>query len=139
MELPLGCQAAVGLGGQGVAVVVVLSPRMVYSMTEWPRMRRAALDDGFGVRVWRSPEVGEAEWQWAVHKAGWSDEDASGVVQVPAACADWLGRPNHFPFSVVVDAGGRVSWPIWGVMPDAAWRESLRWRRDTLTGVRGSP
>lgn len=119
MELPVG----------RTVLLSVLSPRMVYSMTEWPRMRLAAEAEGLVVLAWRSPAVPEAEWRSAVARAGWV-RDASEPV--PDACMVWLGRPNHFPYSQVVRQGVVHPWPIWGVLPDAAWVESLRCRRDAL-------
>ncbi len=118
-----------GLRSGHVALVVVLSPKMVYSMTEWPRMRAAALDEGFDVVAWRSPALPEREWQGAVVKAQWSASDIARVARTPAVCSTWLGMPNHFPYSVVVERGLVHPSPIWGVLPDAAWIESLRLRR----------
>jgi hypothetical protein len=120
------------------ALVTVLSPKMVYSMTEWPRMRAAAVDDGFEVVAWRSAAVSGPEWRDAVAKAGWPRSEDVNVSETPTACEDWLGRPNHFPYSVVIERGRVHSSPIWGVLPDAAWVESLRLRRvDQVTSDKG--
>lgn len=106
---------------------------MVYSMTEWHRMKGVvAEEDRLEVLVWRSPEVPEAEWRAAAERAGWTTGQIEGVLPVPAACREWVGQPNHFPFSVLVTADGRQSAPIWGVLPDESWRESLRFRQRKL-------
>lgn len=128
MELPKGRDV----------LLSVLSPRMVYSMTEWPRMRAAAEAAGFVVMTWRSPLVSDAEWGSAVARAAWVDDHS---VPVPGACVHWLGRPNHFPYSRVVVRDEFHPWPIWGVLPDAAWIESLRCRAEALasTGKDGQP
>lgn len=131
--LPVACQDAAGLVEE--AVISVLSPRMVYSLTEWPRLRRLAMNDGLRVIAWRSPEIGEAEWRAALDKAGWTTEDVAAVAQVPVACAAWVGRPDHFPYTWVAAPGGAVAWPIAGVLPDAAWLTSLRLRRVMLAPV----
>ena len=124
------------MSGTGAYVLSVLSPQMVYAMTEWPRMRAVALKMGFSVRAWRSPWVAEEEWRAAVGRAGWSGEVMDAVEAVPVTCRAWVGRPNHFPFSLVV-SGGRVhAWPIWGVLPDEAWGASLDCRRRALAGER---
>lgn len=133
--LPVACRDAAGLDGKGDAVIAVLSPRMVYSLTEWPRLRRLAMNDGLRVIAWRSSEIGETEWRAALDRAGWTAEEADAVAQVPVACAAWVARPNHFPYTWVVAPGGAVSWPIAGVLPDAAWLASLRLRRGMLAQV----
>lgn len=109
-------------------VVAVLSPRMVYSMTEWPRMRATALSEGFGVVAWWSPDLTGNEGAAAAEKAGWTTSDMANVTQVPSECVASVGRPNHYPFSVVLDRWKVHDWPIWGVMPDQAWVDSLHWR-----------
>lgn len=129
LALPGECLRAMELPAGRTVLLSVLSPRMVYSMTEWPRMRLAAEADGFAVVAWRLPAVPDAEWRAAVKRAAWSWDVSEPV---PDACMDWLGRPNHFPYSWVIGPGGIHPWPIWGVLPDAAWVESLRCRRDGL-------
>lgn len=92
-------------------------------------MRTGAEAEGLAVVSWRSPLVPKAEWRSAVVQAGWARDWSEPV---PTVCRNWLGRPNHFPYSLVI-ADGRVHpWPIWGVLPDAAWVESLRCRRSAL-------
>lgn len=115
--------------GRVALVVVVLSPRMVYSMTEWPRMREAAVSEGFDVVAWRSPAVPEWEWQDAVVKLRWPASEIDAISTPPTICTTWLGQPNHFPYSVVIERGRAHPSPIWGVLPDAVWVESLRLRR----------
>lgn len=128
-QVPAVCQETVLREPGEWVVVAVISPRMVYAMTEWPRMRRAALKEGYRVLAWRSSEAGDAEWRDASRRAGWDAADTAAVSRVPSGCVDWIGHPNHFPFVRVVDAHGKASWPIWGVLPDADWQESLRYRR----------
>lgn len=132
LPLPDECLQAMELPAERRVLLSVLSPRMVYSMTEWPRMQATAEAEGFEVIAWRSPLVPEAEWRSAVRQAGWA-RDASRPV--PAACMAWLGRPNHFPYSRVIGTEGMHPWPIWGVLPEAAWVESLRCRRDALAAA----
>jgi hypothetical protein len=131
-EVPPACQLVLQVRHDRFTVLAVLSPRMVYSMTEWPRLRDAATREGFQVVAWRSADVTETEWLLAARKAGWLESEAFRVQPVPPDCADWLGRPNHFPYAVVVADRSAVSWPIWGVMPDSAWVDSLLSRRALL-------
>jgi hypothetical protein len=116
-------------------LLVVLSPKMVYSMTEWPRMRAAAVSDGFDVVTWRLPTLPEQEWRDAVVKAQWPASDIASVAVAPKECGPWLGQPNHFPYSLVVERGHVHPSPIWGVLPDAAWVDSLQQRRRELKWV----
>ena len=113
-------------------LVTVLSPRMVYSMTEWPRMQTVAETEGFDVVVWRSRALSEQEWEDAIAKARWRASDIARVSAEPAACGAWVGSPNHFPYSAVMVRGRVHPWPIWGVLPDTAWIESLQVRRSAL-------
>lgn len=121
-----------GLVPGEVALVVVLSPKMVYSVTEWPRMRAAAVQGGFDVVAWRSPALPEREWRDAMVRARWSAADIAGVSTAPPECSQWLGRPNHFPYSLVVAHGRVHPSPIWGVLPDGVWVDSLQRRRREL-------
>lgn len=105
---------------------------MVYSVTEWPRMRAAAEADGFGVVAWWSSDLTEDENAAAARRAGWPVAETSRVHRVPAECAAWLGLPNHYPYTRVLDRGRLHGWPIWGVMPSQAWLDSLRWRLHAL-------
>jgi hypothetical protein len=108
---------------------------MVYSVTEWPRMRASARAAGFDVVAWWSSGLSEREWQDAVVSAGWLPAEAHGVVPVPQACEAWVGQPNHFPYSVVIGRGHAHPWPVWGVLPDTAWVDSLRLRRAALVST----
>lgn len=135
--LPAACLEHLGQTSGHPVVVAVLSPRMVYSMTEWPRMRSEAVAQGFDVVAWRTPAVPEREWQEAANRAGWSDPEIVSVPPMPANCVQWFGQPNHFPFSTVVDRGRAHAWPVWGVLPDGAWAESLHVRLKGLESGRG--
>ena len=95
-------------------------------------MQAAAEAEGFVVMAWRSPLVPQAEWRSAVAQAGWA-RDFSELV--PTVCMAWLGRPNHFPYSLVIAQGRVHPWPIWGVLPDAAWVDSLQCRRVALAST----
>lgn len=120
-------------------LVSVLSPRMVYSMTDWPRMRSAALAQGFGVVAWWSPRVTAQEAAEAASRAGWPMTVLRQTSAVPEACADWVGEPNHFPYTRVLLRGGAHPWPIWGVLPDHRWIESLHWRVHALEAAEAVP
>lgn len=132
MEAPPEACAEGGGLTTGHIVLVVLSPKMVYSMTEWPRMRTTAARNGFEVVAWPSPALSEGEWQDAVVKARWSAADIASVSPAPSECSQWLGLPNHFPYSLVVEHGRVHPSPVWGVLPDAMWVDSLQLRRREL-------
>jgi hypothetical protein len=107
-------------------VLMMLSPRMVYSLLEWRRMRAVAVDEGFCVIPARDPRVPESEWQQAVERASLPE-----LLQAPSL-AD-LGVPqalffNHAPTSQVWRCGHAHPWPVFGVMTNAGWRRSLRAR-----------
>jgi hypothetical protein len=119
-------------GSQRPVLMTVLSPRMVYSVTEWPRMRAAAEAEGFDAVAWWAADVVDEEGAAAAEMAGWPVHEIVRVARVPAECAGSVGRPNHFPFSRVLDRGELHAWPIWGVMPNQAWIDSLRWRLQSL-------
>ena len=132
---PPSCLVALERSFDHPVLVTVLSPKMVYSMTEWPRMRAMAETEGFDVVAWRSHALSEREWEGATTRARWRASDIDGVSAGPVACAAWLGSPNHFPYSLVIERGRAHPWPIWGVLPDAAWVESLRFRRRALASA----
>ncbi|MDO5626475.1 MAG: hypothetical protein Q4G71_17535 [Pseudomonadota bacterium] len=111
-------------------VMVLLSPRMVYALLEWPRMQRVAQEAGFAVKVWRDPRVPDAEWQEAVHASGQAEMLAAPPMPAPLATA--CGLLNHAPAAVVSWQGRVHPWPIQGVMPDAAWLAVLRARHQAL-------
>lgn len=119
-------------GSQRPILVTVLSPRMVYSVTEWPRMRTAAEAEGFDAVAWWASDLADDEGAAAAELAGWSVHEMARVAQVPAECGESVGRPNHYPYSRVLDRGRLHAWPIWGVMPNQAWVDSLRWRLHAL-------
>ncbi|MDQ7745656.1 hypothetical protein [Hydrogenophaga pseudoflava] len=119
-------------GGSRPTVVVVLSPHMVYSVTEWPRMKSAAEADGFEVVAWWLPDLTDDERTGAAERAGWPVAERSRVHRVPPECAAWVGRPNHYPYTRVLDQGRLHGWPIWGVMSNQAWLDSLRSRLHAL-------
>ncbi|MFV0678874.1 hypothetical protein [Ottowia sp.] len=113
------------------AVLVVLSPRMVYALHEWPRMRVAAEAAGFEVVLRRDPQVPANEWRAALEAAGMLDLSIIPVMepQLAAAC----GLLNHFPSALVARCGQVHPWPVFGVMPSDMWRAVLVQRRDTLS------
>jgi hypothetical protein len=109
---------------------MTLSPRMVYSLLEWRRMRAVAADEGFCVIPARDPRVPPGEWRQAVSRAGLPELDAA-----PSLAN--LGVPqalffNHAPTSQVWRCGQAHAWPIFGVMTDIGWRRSLRARLTDL-------
>ena len=113
------------------SLLVVLSPRMVYALTEWPRMREAAAAVGFSVTVVRDPRVPPSEWFSAVDAAGLPE-----LAEVSKADADLAGRCgllNHSPSALVGRCGRPHPWPILGVMPSAAWRSLIVQRREAIT------
>jgi hypothetical protein len=122
---------AMGLAHQpGGAVLMVLSPRMVYALKEWRRMRDAAAMAGLSVVVSRDPRVGPQEWAGAVSAA-----DVSELADIPvveAEAAGGCGLLNHFPSALVGRCGRPHAWPILGVMPSAAWRSLLVDRREAV-------
>lgn len=128
---PSECLAQVAPFSRDPLVVAVISPRMVYSMTEWPRMRAAARQAGWRVVTVKAPGLREEEWQGAFVSAG-GTSISDGVRAMPTACeTEWRGL-NHFPYSVVALEGRSHPWPIWGVLPDQEWVESLSFRLKRL-------
>lgn len=135
-DIGADCQVAWSGRPAGPVVVMLISPRMVYSMSEWPRMRVAALAAGFEVVTWKAPGVSPHEWTQAVQAARWTSLQSALIGDVPAACSEWLHGLNHFPFSSVV-LGDRIhGWPIWGVLSDEAWAASLALRLGALNDAR---
>jgi hypothetical protein len=113
-------------------VIMLLSPRMVYSLLEWSRMRQAAEALGYRVLSWKDPRVPEAEWRAALTSPASTIADADALHAMPAHCQSiWRGA-NHSPMSFVLLGSHLHPWPIWGVMPDEAWREALRFRVHAL-------
>lgn len=126
------CHAARSTLSSSPVVVMLISPRMVYSLSEWPRMRLAALAAGFDVVTWKAPGVPPHEWAQAVQAARWTPMQSALIGDAPAACSAWWQSLNHFPFSVVVQGDQVHGWPIWGVLPDEAWTASLAVRLEAL-------
>lgn len=125
-----GGDAALDPQAARAQLLVVLSPRMVYALREWPRLRDQAQAAGFDVHGVRDPRVPEAEWHAAVAAAGLSE-----LAAWPAArLTDWPGTQvrNHWPMAWVRWQGRSHPWPILGVMPDAAWLQLLRERLEDL-------
>lgn len=121
-------------------LVAVVSPRMVGSLLEWPRMQREAIGMGFDVQVWRDPRVTVAEWDSVWSSARFQGSPARMPDRSPAGCLTRWAPIEHWPYVRVLLAGHMHPWPIWGVMPDRPWREVLRDRRAQLTtSVEGSP
>lgn len=104
-------------------LIMVLSPRMVYALKEWPRMRETARQAGFAVVSMRDPRLREEEWQAAVQALEQPDAANLAVLEDPHLFR--LGVLNHAPTSVVAWKGRVHPWPIYGVMPDGAWRAVL--------------
>ncbi|MFT4195896.1 MAG: hypothetical protein QM614_14810 [Ottowia sp.] len=115
----------------GDSLLVVLSPRMVYALTEWPRMREAAATAGFRVVVVRDPRVPRSEWSSAIAVAGLPD--LAAVPEVDAGLAGQCGLLNHFPSTLVGRCGRPHPWPVLGVMPTAAWRSLIVQRREAVS------
>ena len=115
-------------------LIMVVSPRMVYSMLEWPRMRMLAQSAGFQVVTWRAPDLLPTEWDRSVPAARWPADLRHLADEMPSACAVALGGLNHFPYSRVAAHGRLHAWPIWGALPDAAWLASLELRREAVMG-----
>lgn len=135
-----GCrQALERLEPRGPVLVTVLSPRMVYSMTEWPRMRAAAQTQGYGVVAWWSPRVSEQEASEAAARAGWPLAVLRQTSVVPGDCTGWVGEPHHFPYTRVRLQGRTHAWPIWGVLPNHRWIESLQLRVRALETAGAAP
>lgn len=135
MSLPpsAACDAvweAADLRAKGDALLMVLSPRMVYSLAEWRRMRAVAAGAGFVVVVARDPRVPLTEWASAVDAAGLPEIGAAPPVDVELAGR--CGLLNHFPSTLVGRCGRPHPWPILGVMPDAAWRSLIVQRREAI-------
>ena len=134
-ETALRCfegQAPTANGAERPLVTALLSPRMVYSLLEWPRMQREAEAAGYRVQAWRDPRVPLGEWQqaWAspaMH--GWNGPLPQAL---PEACVAEWGPVNHVPLVRVVWMGRLHPWPAWGIMDREAWLATLALRRNGL-------
>lgn len=120
-------------GADPAVVIMMLSPRMVYAFSEWPRMKRAAEEAGFVVQSVRDPRIGDDEWRLAAIAA-----DRPQMLELPSlpdvarSIENFPALLNHSPTSIVRLGGRAHPWPIIGVMPDAAWTGLLRQRLDQL-------
>jgi hypothetical protein len=113
-------------------LIVVLSPRMVYSLLEWPRLQREAFGLGFWTLVWQDPQVPDSEWAAAMASGPMVDWPLPKPVRPPQNClADWLPF-DHVPYVRVVLGQWLHTWPIWGVMPGQHWQAVLLNRRGAL-------
>lgn len=116
-------------------VIILLSPRMSFSLQEWPTMKRVAESMGFTVVSWKDPRVPPDEWRKAMAVAlppGKGDAMASDLRDMPVRCRSLWAGVNHSPFSLVAARTHLHPWPIWGVMPEQPWREALRFRLDAI-------
>lgn len=98
-------------------------------------MQRAAMDMGFRVKAWQDPLVSVAEWQSALASVSNPEWEAIELSQPPLGCLDGWLPINHFPYVRVLLEGRVHAWPIWGVMPDQAWRVVLGNRVGSLKHV----
>ncbi|PKO30465.1 MAG: hypothetical protein CVU36_08595 [Betaproteobacteria bacterium HGW-Betaproteobacteria-9] len=109
-------------------VIMLLSPRMVYTLLEWTRMRQAAEALGYRVLSWKDPRVPEAEWRAALGSPAATTTDPEALLAMPPQCDSlWRGM-NHSPMSFVLLESHLHPWAVWGVMPEEAWSEALRFR-----------
>lgn len=113
-------------------VVMLLSPRMAYSLLEWPHMKAAAEEARFQVLAWKDPRVTASEWDDALAASGLDSVDRQRLHDQPVLCHSVWNRVDHLPFSLVFLGSSVHAWPILGVMPDTAWRDSLELRRQAL-------
>lgn len=111
-------------------LLVLLSPRMVYALQEWPRMDATAQLAGFRVVACRDPRVPLDEWQAAARQVDWPE--GQGLPALGEDEARRHGLLNHAPSALVMARGCVHPWPVLGVMPDAAWRAVLMARRADL-------
>lgn len=123
-----------GVGGSRTWVSALLSPRMVYSLLEWPRMQREAELWGFRVQSWRDPRVPEEEWRLAQTSKVFTTWDVPLPEPLPLDCLPFWAPVDHLPLVRVLRGTRLHPWPIWGVMTSDAWRESLEIRRRSLEG-----
>lgn len=111
-------------------VTMVLSPRMVYSLREWRRMRSGAERAGYRVDTRLDPRVPVSEWRSAALAQGEAElENLPFIDLVDAAALDLL---NHAPAASVAWDGRSHPWPILGIMPNQAWLSLLEARLQAL-------
>ncbi|HAX19647.1 MAG TPA: hypothetical protein DCY64_05115 [Hydrogenophaga sp.] len=122
------CFAGTSTDASKPVVVMLMSPRMVYSLLEWARMRQTAEALGYRVLSWKDPRVPEAEWRAALGSPAATTTDPEALLAMPAQCDSlWRGM-NHSPMSFVLLESHLHPWAVWGVMPEEAWSEALRFR-----------
>lgn len=125
--------AHVDLSPPGASVLMLLSPRMPWALPEWRRMAATARAAGLQVITLRDARVPLAEWRAATAAARLPE--LADVPALASAAAQACGLLNHAPTSLVAGCGRVHPWPVWGVMPDAAWRHVLQARRQQLEVV----
>jgi len=109
-------------------LVMLLSPRMVYSLLDGARLRQTAEALGYQVLSWKDPRVPESEWRAALASPASTTTDPDALLAMPARCQSLWRNVNHSPTSFVLLGSQIHPWPVWGVMPDEAWREALLFR-----------
>ena len=122
--------SALGLPSSGAAMLTVLSPRMVYALREWPRMKAAAQERGFEVIVRRDPQVPYDEWRAALLEADLPELGAVPAIEPELAAS--CGLLNHFPSTLVARCDHVHPWPVLGVMPSDMWQVVLAQRLESL-------
>lgn len=125
--------AHVDLSPPGASVLMLMSPRMPWALPEWRRMAATARAAGLQVITLRDARVPLAEWRAATAAARLPE--LADVPPLASAAAQACGLLNHAPTSLVAGCGRVHPWPVWGVMPDAAWRHVLQARRQQLETV----
>ena len=106
-------------------LAALVSPRMVYSLLEWPRMQAEAQALGFRVQVWQDPRVPPAEWAMALASPALVRWEGPAPAPLPRDCLAQWGAVDHWPLTRVISGQLVHPWPIWGVMSTEAWRASL--------------
>jgi hypothetical protein len=91
-------------------------------------MKQAAEILGYRVLTWKDPRVPEAEWRAALTSPAARMNDPDALHAMPSNCPLIWHGVNHSPTSFVLLGSHIHPWPVWGVMPDEAWREALHFR-----------
>lgn len=133
--MPTACEQALAAAHlavprTGASVLMLLSPRMPYALPEWRRMAASARAAGLQVLTLRDARVPADEWRSATTASGLPE--LAGVPALDSSAAQACGLLNHAPTSLVAGCGRVHPWPVWGVMPDAAWRHVLLARERDL-------
>ncbi|MDR2129054.1 MAG: hypothetical protein LBP52_08320 [Burkholderiaceae bacterium] len=126
-------QGAASPAAAAPAIVMVLSPRMVYALQEWPRMKAAARAAGFDVTGVRDPQTPAGEWA-QLGRVTFLTDLALIAPMSAALQADFArhGALNHMPSTLVYWCGKPHPWPVLGVMPDKPWINALQARATQL-------